>query len=558
MGNKYGEKYDVRIRLAEVLAVCLFLVTLVCAGQGAEMQVGGGKSDSYDWIYLYCDVDFWNPSEWSVEKNTITGDITQKTGIALRVDVPERDADRRLSLMLLNDELPDIISVTDPTVIHQLVTSGKVWNLQEFLSAYCPNSHLLTEFPEDIRQELIKRDGAWYAYPSHMQSADAYKIWTPNSSFYEDYIQYNHNYVIIWNKSLLKRLGIEESELHTQSQVIAALKKAKESDLMVRGKPIIPLLMDGAGYQETALAFLMNSFGAEPLDSEGNYRDPLRAPETKRALEFMQTVLSTGYCPVETLSYTGEKVNKCMAEGRTLCFIGNVANITYVGNEWVSSGAVLSADGSSPVLGKNLHANQGWISTFVSKNCSNPEKVATWLDYMTSDEGMRLWGYGYEGEHFSYDRQGLIARTSEQQSMESQYTQTGIGTWWMFVNTAWVYSALKEPEQGSNERMKMELQMAYGKDEATVLYDNMPFDFSGELYAESALGERENQLFLWTDGQLRKVILASDAEEFEREYLLLMRGMEERGIAIIDGKKNGFFKENCKRLSITPEKINQD
>lgn len=316
--------------------------------------------------------------------------------------------------------------------------------------------------------------------------------------------------------------------------------------------------MDGAGYQDTALEFLMNSFGTEPLDSEGNYRDPLRAPETKRALEFMQGVLSTGYCPMETLSYTNEKVNECMAEGRTLCFIGNVANITYVGNEWVSSGAVLSADGSKPVLGKNLHANKGWISTFVSKNCSNPEKVATWLDYMTSDEGMRLWGYGYEGEHFSYDGQGLIARTSEQQSMESQYTQTGIGTWWMFVNTAWVYSALKEPEQGSNERMKMEMQMAYGKDEATVLYDNMPFDFSGELYEESTLGEREKQISIWTDGQLRKVILARDADEFEREYLLLTRGMEERGIAIIDGKKNSLFKENCIRLSITPKKINQD
>lgn len=42
MGNMHGEKYNVRIRLAEILAVCLFLLTLVDVGQEMEMQNGGG------------------------------------------------------------------------------------------------------------------------------------------------------------------------------------------------------------------------------------------------------------------------------------------------------------------------------------------------------------------------------------------------------------------------------------------------------------------------------------------------------------------------------------
>ena len=62
--------------------------------------------------------------------------------------------------MLLNDDLPDIISLTNETTISQLITSGKVWDLEEFLKRYCPESHLLKSFPEDIKRELIKRDGA--------------------------------------------------------------------------------------------------------------------------------------------------------------------------------------------------------------------------------------------------------------------------------------------------------------------------------------------------------------------------------------------------------------
>ena len=179
----------------------------------------------YARVSLFCDVEFWKPPVWDTAEDTITGEISQKTGLALDIYVPVQDADTQLSLMLVNDNLPDLISVTDSTVTSQLVSSGKVWNLEEFLKQYKPDSHLLHEFPEDIKKELIKRDGGWYALPSHLNSEDAREMWKPREKCYEDLVKYEDNNAIIWNKSVAGRGGIVSRRATTEQQVMAALEK---------------------------------------------------------------------------------------------------------------------------------------------------------------------------------------------------------------------------------------------------------------------------------------------------------------------------------------------
>ena len=46
-------------------------------------------------------------------------------------------------------------------------------DLQELLETYVPDSHLLTSFPEDIKEVLVEKFGGWYTYPSHMTSPEA-------------------------------------------------------------------------------------------------------------------------------------------------------------------------------------------------------------------------------------------------------------------------------------------------------------------------------------------------------------------------------------------------
>ena len=83
-----------------------------------------------------------------------------------------------------------------------------------------------------------------------------------------------------------------------------------------------------------------------------------------------------------------DQIKSLIASQRVLCFIGNIANTSFNPMQWVSSGPVFSESGKTPVLGKNCRASTGWIGTFVSKSCSNPEETAAFIDYMTSEEGM--------------------------------------------------------------------------------------------------------------------------------------------------------------------------
>lgn len=550
-----------RKRIYSVLSISLAVLGFIlggCSGETLddEMKI---QEDPVDYASLYCDVDFWNPVEWSTAENTITGDITKKTGLALEITVPAQEADKKLSLMMLNDEMPDIISVTDSTIISQLTSSGKVWRMREFLEKYCPGSHILEDFPWDIKQELIKRDGDWYAYPSNMNSSGAAQIWKPSSQYYVDYNTYNHNYVIMWNRNILERLGISEDELHTEEEVLAALEKASESGLEVKRKNIIPLLVDGSSYAETTLGFLQETFGAQYLDDEGNYRDIMLHPGTKQALKFLYTGLKESYIPSNSLTISNNKVKEYIASGRVLCFIGNAANTGFNGKDWFSSGAILSSEYYPPVLGKNYRASSGWMSTFISKDCEHPEKIADWLDYMTSDEGMRLWNYGYEGRDYSLNEQGLIVRTPQQEQLETRYYESGISVWWMFVNTSWQRSVLQAPEAGSKKELEARVLTAYGNDSDTVIYDWGPFVLPGDtIPAESTLGEKEKSIEKWLDIQIPNVILAEDESAFEQQYQRLVDKMAELGIQEVDAQKNKEFQKNCKNMRVSFEKSKKE
>lgn len=81
--------------------------------------------------------------------------------------------------MIASGELPDMMSITDADIYKQLVAADKVWDMKTFLETYDPESHLLKDFPEDIKQALTDTYGGWYSYPSHMESKDNRKVFLP-------------------------------------------------------------------------------------------------------------------------------------------------------------------------------------------------------------------------------------------------------------------------------------------------------------------------------------------------------------------------------------------
>lgn len=539
------------------IVVCFLISCILLSGCRKETKTGVAEPAEYETAALFSDVSFWEPPLWDATKGTIMGDISAKTGLTLDINVPTQDADTQLSLMLINDELPDIISVTDPTVIGQLVTSGKVWKLEDFFEKYLPKSQYFSKFPEDVKKELIKRDGDWYAIPSHMNSEMTKETWPPSCDYYDDFVEYGNNNAIIWNRSLLSEAGLSVENLCTQDQVIAAFEKVKNLHLKVDGEEVIPLLLDGQDYQDPSLKYVLNSFGAEQVDAKGNYKDRLLQPEAKSALYFLNTMMRNGYANPEQLTVDNQQIKSYIASGRVLCFIGNVANTSMDATQWVSTGPILSEEGKTPVLGKNQRATTGWIQTFISKSCEHPEEIASWIDYMTSEEGMCLWSYGYEGKDYTKDENGLITMTEEGQKAAASYSETGMQAWWLFSNPVWERSVLAEPEKDSKEAGQANIQTAFGRHSQTYIYDESlllwPTDFLSE---ESESGQMESRLNEWEKGQIPAVIMAGSDEQFETEYKELIDTMYDLGVEKLDEEKNIQYKKNCQEYGNRIQKVN--
>ncbi len=523
--------------LSPFLSLCLLLTISLTACRG-KPKTQEAPQMGYIRFSLFCDVNFWKPPQWETKEGTITGEISKKTGVVIDTTVPAQDADKQLSLLLVNGELPDLSSVTDPTVISQLVDSGKVWDLEEFFQTYLPDSHILQDFPKDVRKMLEERDGGWYAWPSHIDSDDARKHWLPSAECYADEEEYLWNCGIIWNRKLLEILGISLEELGQKEQAIEAFARAKEWNQSQNREEIIPLLVDGEDYQDYTLEFLQESFGMLPIGEDGAYVSPILQPETKEALQFLNLALREGYVTPGQMTWRNLKVKDKLASGQVLCFIGNIANTDINALEWVSSGQLRSESGKSPVWGKRRTATTGWLSTFVSKSCEHPKELAVWLDYMTSEEGLLLWDCGQEGVDYVLDGSGLVRRLSPEESPERNETSV----WWPFGNIAWLWSVLAPYEEGSQEEALSQIRVAYAKAEGTEIYNASLLDVS----LEGEAMKQEEALNAYIRKTVSSLILAESQEAFEETYARLLQYLEQNGIHKLDREKDRLYQEKCR------------
>ena len=513
-------------------------------------------ASSFQKLTMFSDVDFWTFPEWNFSAGSISEGISEKTGVYLDVTIPPQDASTKLSQMILQNNLPDLIVSADKNAIAQLIQSGQVWSLQELLETYCPDSHLLTKFPQDIKDELIREYGDWYAYPSYMNSEGAREIWKEKTSYYGDLYTHSHNNGIIWNKELLEEAGLTVNDVQTASQSLAAFEKVKNLK-SEDGKSVIPLLLDGNNYIYFSLPCLIGSFGAEVVDDDGNYIEQWLQPECKDAFSFLNTAFRNGYAFSENLTMDNLQLRDLMKSGRVFCFVGNTANSAFDPQKWVSAGPILSDSGSRPIMDIILSAPLGWTQTFVSKNCKHPELAARFLDYMTSDEGLLYTTFGVEGEDYYFDEEGYIHMT-EHGEEHSEDSTDFLGIFWNFGNSAWSHSLSPVPEKGSNEALRNEIQSAFACYPTTYVYDSallrLPNDY---ITPDSEEGKINTALDEFRKKQIPKILTASSDSEFEEAYRIFVEHQKELGAAKLDAKINKQMHENYSYYGATIKKINK-
>ncbi len=552
------------LKTSLLVSLTLMLIVAGCSGNGKQNESGNNKpgessapaNDSTPvQLTWFSDVNGWNPpSPWSTDPATVEGTITANTGLTFEFDVPAQDGATKLSLMLVsNKELPDVMTITDDALMKKLISGDKVWNLEEFLKQYSSDSPLLKgAFPEDIKTALIERDGGWYAFPSHMDSQDAREIYPPSSDFYADAFEFRDNGSIMFNEQIMKQAGLTVDDLKTEAGVLAAMEKVK--GLKVDGAPVIPLRIDGKDYNRisvggnghggSTLGVLQRMFGAMAVDKEGNYRDVILAPETKDAIRFLNTASKAGY--FDTSQMTTDSPKEAVKSGTVFAFIGNSASTGFTEEDtsstWITPGPMISSNGAKPVHGKSLKAGTGWMQTFISKSTANPERLAKFLDYMTSNDGLLLNYYGFEGDGYNFDENKLVVQTEAGLQQAADFAKTGVFAFWPFHHVAWHDHVTAAPTdiRGADSTMAIQVQTTLGK--SSEVYDTsalaMPSDF---IAAGSELDQAKVELKTYLESQISKLVLSKDDASFNKAYDEMIAQAKKMGLDEINAKINEQF-----------------
>ena len=527
------------------------------SGEVSQAPAAETTYDSFEKAVWFSDINFWNPpTTWTTEEGTVQGEISKHSGLTFDMNIPAEDGDTKLSLMLLNNELPDVITLTNIDMIKQLVASGLVWDLDEFLKTYDPQSHLLQDYPEDAKQAAIVRDGGWYAYGSHLTTADQRKLYPPCSSYYSDGAQYGSNNAIMFNKNLMEQYGFTLDDLKTEDQLYSALDKIVKSDITVEGASVIPLLIDGTSYQDSTLSSLEMFFGAMPIGADGNYRNILLAPETKHGLKFLNNCVTKGLLDPNQFTVDNSTVKANIAAKRVFCFIGNMANTGFVETEWDTTGAILSSEGTDPVLPIGQQAGTGWMQTFISKSTKNPERVAKFLSYMSSKEGLTTCIYGFEGVDYNWDNGSLIV--TEQGTEDSKnYATKGIFAYWPFHNTDFSNSVIPAPAEGTNAYASNYLRTALGKLSNTHVYDaSLVEPIVNTIDPNSDEGLIQAQIKNYKEAQIAVVIMSNTDAEFDQNYQDMVDKFNKLGIDKLNAAYDKGYKSLCDQYGTSLTDVN--
>lgn len=552
--------------LSAVLSAAMVLGLSACGNtqtsDGSNATQSGasdGQTQGGD-IYWYSAIAGWGPGNWNgTDTSPLLDTLKEKYGITLTIEQPPTDANTKLGLMIASDDLPDVISTTDADVIKQLVASGKVWDLGEFFTQYDPESHLLQDFPEDIKQVVISNYGGWYSLPSHLNSDDTRKLYPPCSEVYEDLVTKASNGAIMFNQTIMNELGITQEDVQTEQGFYEACEKVKNSGYQIDGQSVIPVVLHGDLWIDSSLDYVLApNFGAVQVDENGNYRNIVLSPGYKNALKFVNNCIQKGYLDLNTLTIDENALKTEVESGRVFCWIGNCAQSGKKETvPFVSFGPIVADNGARPVMGVNKAAGAGWIQTFVSKDCENPELVAKMLSFGTSTEGLRLNDYGIEGEDYTIDDKGVITRTEAGAERFVEVYKSNMALW-PFANTCFTrYSELPAAE-GTDGAAFNQIATAMGKYETTYIYNSALTRFEGSTVLEpsSNLGINYSQIQNYLKSQKATIVAAPSDEEFEKEYNNMVDELNKYQITEIDAEYDKKLKESESEIGDVIEDVN--
>lgn len=374
----------------------------------------------------------WYGYTWG--ESLTTKNITEKTGVNIEIVTPTGDVSEELNLMMISGTMPDIISLGSwETCYSTLYEQGYTYALNELADQYDPYFWKVVD--GSVVAWHTKEDGNLYCVPN-----DAYGAEQMAETGMTAAVQ-----TFLVRKDLYEDMG--SPDMSTPEGFLDALRKLKNEYSTYKGVDITPFYAQGgSGY---GLSTYLQNFLAVPYeDEDGAIYDRISDPDYIAWLKTFRQAYQEGLIGIDYLVDSDDQVTEKSNNGAYFCMLREWSGMQEA-NAILATGEnpdsyYIAIDGPANAVGDDPlifpGSLDGWMSTFISKDCENPERAIAFLTYMLSEEGQRDMFLGIEGETYEVvdGKPQLTAEMIELMNTDANAFATQYGlmdTYWMLRNS---------------------------------------------------------------------------------------------------------------------------
>lgn len=346
------------------------------------------------------------------DKLPVWVEYEKKTNIHIEwIQVDTKNLTERRNIMLNTGDIPDafIKAGLVETDLLKYGQQGTFIAMNKLIEENAPNFKKIlddTKNYAEVKKDITMSDGNIYSLPYIREAGFAALAASPK---------------MFVNRKWVDKVGMKMPI--TTDELYNVLKAFKEKDPNGNGKPDeIPWTGAGLNSVVTALkgAWGLNNRGSRVAnidfdETAKKVRFVPTDPRYKELLEYTQKLYKEGLIDQEIFT-TGQ--TEIAAKGKqNLVGAFNLAGHTFVGpehqDEFEGIPAALKGPHGDQIYNSTMASVMGKGSFVISNKNKYPAETMRWVDYFYSEEGMRLFFMGIEGESYRVNAQGECEFTED-------------------------------------------------------------------------------------------------------------------------------------------------
>lgn len=356
----------------------------------------------------------WNGSSSLSAKdplnNTVAKAIKEKTGVTLEVEYATTPENEKLNLIFASGEMPDIINGpmwggTDPCTLNfkKAAAQGLLMPLDDLVNRYSP-------FLKDTMTKGIASDFSEIELNDPSFKGNHYFIPWQTARTKEDITNWGYN--VFARKDILDALKVNPHDVNTSEKLYDLMKRIKAVGFKdVNGKPVIPSGGWGNGWAYNMFygSYDVATFTDYTL-TDGKYVNKVFSPNLDKQILYMRKLVSEGLIDPECFRQNDSASKEKAAAGRIAIYGNHYDQITafikptlyqnHPEMKYIPIGPIPNAN-NEVYGGMELDGRSGSPTLCITSSCKEPEAAIKFLDYINSEEGLKLICYGIEGTHYT-------------------------------------------------------------------------------------------------------------------------------------------------------------